>query len=148
MQVLLDTNILLRWVDTSDPDSAQVIAAVEHLLASGGVLCYTSQNLGEFWNVLTRPVDRNGYGLSATGANRRARIIESRIQLIPDTPAVHIEWRNMLVAHNVCGSQVHDAPLAAAMRVNGIQRILTLNTRDFARFSGIQALHPTQVAKP
>ncbi len=148
MQVLLDTNILLRWVDTSDPDSARVIAAVEHLLASGDVLCYTSQNLGEFWNVLTRPVDRNGYGLSATGANRRAPIIESRIQLIPDTPAVHIEWRNMLVAHNVCGSQVHDARLAAAMRVNGIQRILMLNPRDFARFSGIQALHPAQVAKP
>jgi predicted nucleic acid-binding protein len=40
------------------------------------------------------------------------------------------------------GVQVHDARLAAAMRVPGIQRILTFNERDFARYPDIQAVHP------
>ncbi len=41
---------------------------------AGGNPCYTSQNLGEFWNVLTRPIDRNGFGLTPAEANDRARI--------------------------------------------------------------------------
>ena len=46
------------------------------------------------------------------------------------------------VSHNVSGVQVHDARLAAAMRVHGIQRVLTFNARDFARYPDIQAVHP------
>jgi predicted nucleic acid-binding protein len=46
------------------------------------------------------------------------------------------------VSHNVSGVQVHDARLAAAMRVHGIERVLTFNERDFARYPDIQAVHP------
>ena len=55
MQVLLDSNILLRWLEPNHPDQLIVDAAVGRLLLSNADLCYTSQNLGEFWNVLTRP---------------------------------------------------------------------------------------------
>jgi len=27
--------------------------------------CFSLQNIAEFWNVCTRPVERNGYGLSS-----------------------------------------------------------------------------------
>lgn len=145
MLVLLYSNILLRWLESMDSDSKLVVAAVERLLLRGDSLCYTSQNLGEFWNVLTRPAERNGYGLTAAEAHLRARSIESRVELLPDTPAVHVEWRRLLVAHDVCGVQVHDARLVAAMLVHGVKRILTFNTRDFARYSQIEAIHPSQV---
>jgi predicted nucleic acid-binding protein len=39
--------------------------------------------------------------------------------------------------------QVHDARLIAAMTVHGINNILTLNTRDLARYPGINALEPS-----
>jgi predicted nucleic acid-binding protein len=145
MLVLLDSNILLRWLESTDSDSRLVVVAVERLLLRGDSLCYTSQNLGEFWNVLTRPVAHNGYGLTAAEAHLRARSIEARIELLPDTPAIHAEWRRLLVAHNVCGTQVHDARLAAAMQVHGVKHILTFNTRDFSRYSQIEAIHPSQV---
>ena len=29
-------------------------------LQRGAVFCYTSQNVAEFWNTCTRPLDRNG----------------------------------------------------------------------------------------
>lgn len=94
---LVDSNILIRWVQPHDPDFAVVESAVTSLAQSGVVLSYTSQNLGEFWNALTRPVARNGYGLSPEQADWRARSFESRLRLLPDSPAVYAEWRRLLV---------------------------------------------------
>lgn len=61
---LADTNILLRLTRRGDPDYELVRRAVRTLKAQGATFCYTSQNLVEFWNVATRPKERNGFGLS------------------------------------------------------------------------------------
>jgi predicted nucleic acid-binding protein len=45
----------------------------------------------------------------------------------------------------VMGVQVHDARLAAAMRVHRVSHILTLNVTDFERFSGLTAVHPSSL---
>lgn len=145
MRVLLDSNILLRWVEPDQPDQVIVARALDLLQMADADLCYTSQNLGEFWNTLTRPANRNGYGLTPAQADRRARAIESQITLLPDTPDVHIEWRKLLVDYRVSGVQVHDARLVAAMHVHSVKRILTFNTIDFARYDGIEAVHPHQM---
>ena len=142
---LIDSNVLIRWVQSSDPGFQAADAAMDRLMLSNAELCYTSQNLGEFWNALTRPTSRNGYGLSPLEANRCAISIESRLRLLPDTPAVHNEWRRLLVEYRVSGVQVHDARLVAAMLVNGVRRILTFNAKDFARFDAIEAVHPSQM---
>jgi len=147
MLVLFDSNILLRWQEPNDPDQILVTAAVDHLLLSGAVPSYTSQNLDELWNVLTRPVNRNGYGLTPAQADRRARAIESRISLLPDTLDVHTEWRRLLVDYRISGVQVHDARLVAAMHIHGVKRILTFNTKDFARFTDIEAIHPLNLSR-
>ncbi len=63
----------------------------------------------------------------------------------PDSLAVHAEWRNLLVAHGVSGVQIHDARLAAAMRIHGVKRILTFNDRDFARYTDVAAIHSRAV---
>src|SRR5215469_11207086 len=139
---LVDRNVLLRWVKPDDRDYPLVASAIETVLQSSGTLCYTSQNVGEFWNTCTRPVDRNGYGLSPEETDRRARYFEDRLLLLPDSLAVHHEWRRLLVAQRVFGVQVHDARLVAAMRVHGVSRILTFNEKDFARYSGVEAIHP------
>jgi predicted nucleic acid-binding protein len=143
---LVDSNILLRWVKPDHGDYALVISAIDAVLRRGDVLCYTSQNVGEFWNACTRPLDRNGYGLSPQEADRRARLFEEKLRLLPDSLTVHEEWRKLLVTHGVSGVQVHDARLAAAMRVHGVRLILTFNDRDFARYSGIEAIHPRALA--
>jgi hypothetical protein len=61
---LVDSNILIRWVQPADTDYSTVEAALNVLVKSGAVLCYTSQNLSEFWNASTRPVSKNSCGLS------------------------------------------------------------------------------------
>src|SRR5271167_3571742 len=116
---LVDSNILLRWVKPDHSDYPIIKSAIDAVLRRDGVLCYTSQNVAEFWNACTRPVARNGYGLSPLETDRKARFFEERLQFLPDSQAVHEDWRNLLVTHRVSGAQVHDARLAAAMRIHG-----------------------------
>src|ERR1700687_1310665 len=139
---LVDSNILLRWIRPDHSDYPAIISAMDGILQRDGILCYTSQNVGEFWNTCTRPADRNGYGLSPLETGRRARFFEEKLRLLPDSLAVHEEWRKLLVTHRVSGVQVHDARLVAFMRVHGVKSILTFNDRDFARYTDIKAIHP------
>jgi len=101
---------------------------VKALTARGESLCFASQNLIEFWNVCTRPISKNGLGLTPAQTDERATL------------------RRLVVAHSVAGVQVHDARLVAAMLVHRVSQVLTLNDRDFGRFAGIVAVHPRDVA--
>jgi predicted nucleic acid-binding protein len=143
---LVDTNILVRLVKRNDPEFALVRGALRTLLVQSTRLCYTPQTMAEFWNVSTRPAERNGYGLTPLEADRRARRIERAFTLLPDGEAVYHEWRRLVVAHTVSGVQVYDARLVAVMQVHDVTHLLTLNDRDFARYTGITVVHPRQVA--
>lgn len=141
---LADSNVLIRWVQPGDSDFSLVWSSIRKLESSGAIPCYTSQNLGEFWNVLTRPANRNGYGMTPREADLRAVTIERRFRFLPGGHEVHKEWRRLLVGHAVSGVQVHDARLVASMHVYGVRRILTFNTRDFDRYPDVEAIHPQQ----
>src|ERR1700739_457644 len=142
---LLDSNILLRLVKPDHNDYPLVVSAIEAILRRDGELCYTSQNVGEFWNTCTRPIDRNGYALSPQETDRRAKFFEEKLRLLPDSLAVHEEWRKLLITYGVSGVQVHNARRAAAMRVDDVKRILTFNERNFARNRDIVPVHPRAV---
>lgn len=59
---LIDSNILIRWVKPDDRDYPVVNAVIDKLIEQGTTLCYTSQNLGEFWNACTRPAYKTDTG--------------------------------------------------------------------------------------
>jgi predicted nucleic acid-binding protein len=107
------------------------------------------QNCAEFWNVVTRPADRNGLGLTPTDANRLLHLIERLFPVLPDVPEIYAEWRRLVVTFSVSGVQVHDARLVAVMNVNRITHILTLNTADFGRYMSeeIVPIHPAMLLK-
>jgi predicted nucleic acid-binding protein len=143
---LLDSNILIRLPHRPDPLHPLIRQGLRRLWARGDRFCYTSQILGEFWSVCTRPATaRGGFGLSLAETDRRVRLIERFYRFLPDSAAVHTEWRRLLVAHSVAGVQVHDARLVAAMNVHSVTHLLTLNVPDFARYSGITVVHPHDV---
>jgi predicted nucleic acid-binding protein len=139
---LVDTNILLRITSRSDPQHSIVDAALARLAGEGTDMYYTLQNIAELWNVMTRPLTRNGFGLTVAEAEREVRAIESGMKLLADNEKVYGEWRNIVLRLGVSGVQVHDARLAAAMYVHGVNHILTFNGTDFSRFTGLIALHP------
>ena len=139
---LVDTNVLLRIPKRSDPNHLAVDSAISKLIIQGTTLYYTHQNIAELWNTMTRPPSRNGFGLTVQDADREVALIESGMELLPDSAAVYREWRRIVVQYGVSGIQVHDARLVAAMYTHGISHILTLNGSDFSRFSGLTAVHP------
>jgi len=139
---LVDTNILLRISRRSDPEHMLVDTALARLAGQGTTLFYAHQNIAELWNAMTRPVARNGLGLTVADADRVVQAIESGMSLLPDNEAVYREWRRIVVQYGVSGVQVHDARLAAAMYVHHVDHLLTLNVADFSRFTGLTAVHP------
>ncbi len=138
---LVDTNILLRLSKKDDPNYLLVQAAIEALVMEGSELCFTPQNLIEFWNVCTRPASHNGFGLSVSETDRLARAIEGTMTLLQDNEKIYPEWRRLVMRNSVRGVQVHDARLAAAMRVHDISHILTFNQPHFARYTSIKVVH-------
>ncbi|MBI3945082.1 MAG: type II toxin-antitoxin system VapC family toxin [Armatimonadetes bacterium] len=145
MSWLLDTNMLLRWVQSQHPLHALCGDAIREIRRRHEELLVTPQNLIEFWNVATRPLDKNGFGYTAAWADAEVSRIERVFDLAPDTGAVYPQWRRLVSAHAVSGVKAHDARLAAVMLAHGITHLLTLNPSDFARYDEITAVHPREV---
>jgi predicted nucleic acid-binding protein len=142
---LIDTNILLRIARRSDPQHNSVDTALAKLAGQGTALHYTHQNIAELWNTMTRPVARNGLGLTVADAEREVRAIEIGLSLLPDSAAVYERWRRIVLQYSISGVQVHDARLAPSMYVHGVNHILTLNLADFGRFNGLTPVHPEAI---
>ncbi len=68
MNLLADTNILVRLSDTSSPFHPVCRRAVASLLGKGDLLFICTQNVVEYWAVATRPVQVNGLGFDPAHA--------------------------------------------------------------------------------
>ena len=135
---LADSNIMLRLTKRDHAEYSLVRQAVSSLRQDGVILAYALQNVAEFWNVSTRPKERNGFGLTLEETDGNAREIERAFLFLPDVRTVYSEWRRLVMQHRIVGVQVHDARLAAAMYAHDIRHILTFNVSDFSRFSELR----------
>ncbi|HEY0461904.1 MAG TPA: type II toxin-antitoxin system VapC family toxin [Pyrinomonadaceae bacterium] len=140
-----DTNILLRLVQTKSTHHAESENAVDKLLKRGDTLFITLQNISEFRNVCTRPLNKNGLGFSIEETDAELSKIEQIFDILPDTLDVYKNWRELVVNHSVSGVQVHDAKIVAAMKAPNIQNLLTFNAKDFKRSPGMKAVEPKDV---
>ncbi len=104
---------------------------------------FTPQNIAEFWNVATRPTDKNGLGLPHEVVIAEIDIIEELLTLLPDSAAVYREWKRLVTLYQVIGSKVYDARLVAVANVYNIPSILTFNISDFKRYSDVTVLEPS-----
>ena len=145
MAVLVDSNVLIFSVQKGHAWHEESVGAIERLLAKNGPVYVLPQNVAEFWNVCTRPADKNGLGLTPQETEERMKGFDAILSILHDTPEVYTRWRRLLVDHAVKGIQVHDARIAAAMQVHGVAHLLTYNPRDFGRYGGITPILPRDV---
>ena len=129
----VDTNILLRIVNPSDPHHALARRALSTLRNARCPLQIAAQNLVEAWNVMTRPQKQNGFGWTARDTAGVIENLEQAFALLTSPPQVHEEWKRISRHFTVSGAQVHDARLVAVMKVHGVRHILTFDAKDFRR---------------
>jgi predicted nucleic acid-binding protein len=141
---LFDTNILLRFLDTTSAQHVLVSQAVLRLESQEHTLKVCSQNIVEFWAVATRPLVANGFGWSLERTRSEIDRFLSIYELLPDTPDIFTTWLELVTVYKVSGKQVHDARLAATAKAHEIENLLTLNVADFKRFN-LSAVHPNEV---
>ena len=148
MNYLVDTNILLRLAERNHPQHQIIRKAIRLLRSRGDNLYITPQNCAEFWNVATRPSDKNGLGLDTEKTSRLLLLIERIFPVLPDSSHIYPEWKRLVRDFQVLGVQVHDARLVAAMKIHSITHILTFNVSDFTRYQteGIEAVSPQDLA--
>ena len=92
--ILLDTNLLIRMTDSTDPQCAMTRRAVHLLLSRHEQLIIFPQNLYEFWAVATRPVGGNGLGLSTAECQVELIKIKNLFRMVPDLPSLYDEWES------------------------------------------------------
>ncbi len=145
MSVLIDSNVLLRRAQPSHVAHTVSVQRVAKLLASGTQVCFTPQNITEFWAVATRPIENNGLGWPHETVMAEVSMIEQLLTLLPDSPAIFPEWKRLVLRYKVSGVKSHDARLAAVAKVYRIKSILTFNSGDFARYEHLAVLNPCDV---
>ena len=145
MRVLVDTNILLRSAQPNHPLCYRATHAVSKLLRQNDSVFFCPQNIAEFWNVATRPADRNGLGFSPEEVVREIASIEESLTLLPDVPAIYATWKRIVYDYRVQGVKVYDARLVAVMSVYAVESILSFNSADFKRYDIVTALHPASL---
>lgn len=140
--IQVDTNIILRSVQPAHTHYQVAVNSVKHFLANGDRVCLIPQNLIEFWNVATRPIDKNGLGWTPAKTDAEISQLESIFTVLPDIQPIYQEWRKLVLHHSVIGKQVHDARIVAAMNAYQITKLLTFNIKDFNRFQNINLIDP------
>jgi len=133
MDCLADTNVLIRSIDRLHSHHSITLNALDRVLPSGGSIYITAQNVIEFWSVCTRPLNRNGLGLSGNETEREISRLESLSMLLPDVPAIFPEWRRLATTHGVSGVEVSmrvSWPLCTFMASGIFSRSTVVISRD------------------
>ena len=139
--LFVDTNILVYANRSTSAFHVQAFARLDSLHDSGTPLHISRQIIREYLATITRP-----HGATPAVAMHDALAdVRSFVQLFDlaeDGPGVTGRLMNLLERFPTAGRQVHDANIVATMLANGVGRLLTANTADFARFSPVIDIEP------
>jgi predicted nucleic acid-binding protein len=136
-RILLDTNILLAYLNAQHPRHTVVWNRIQQLMHSGYQLLLAPQCLYEFYVVATRPIDQNGLGLSPNDAEQHIRNLTAVFTVLDDAPSMVQAWLTLCQSYQISGKHAHDMRLVAWMQKHGVSDLLTLNPADFQQFQGL-----------
>lgn len=144
---LLDTNVVMRFCNSSDVQFSVAVNAISRLLAQEDECLLTAQVLVEFWVVATRPLEVNGLGWTIEQTRSTINQLLDRFPLLEETSQIFPNWLNLVTIGKVMGKRTHDARIVAAMRAHEVTHLLTFNPSDFKITSGITIVHPTEIGE-
>jgi len=146
MDVLVDSNVLLRIVEAGSQQHATAVGAINALIERQRLLI-VPQIAYEFWVVATRTVEANGLGRSVEETDQLLHQFADQFPILRDERGVLQHWWELVRTYRVRGTKSHDARIVAAMRRHGIRHLLTFNGKDFVGFRDIEVLVPEAVVE-
>lgn len=141
--VFIDTNILVYANLALSPFHVQATERLQAFTAQGIDLWISRQTLREYLAAMTRRGDLTG-SIPIASLVADVRYFASYFRLVEDNLLVTERLLALMEEIPSGGRQVHDANIVATMLVYGIPQLLTHNTGDFARFSGLITVLPLQ----
>ncbi|MDQ3751163.1 MAG: PIN domain-containing protein [Acidobacteriota bacterium] len=145
MAYLPDSNIVLRFAQTTDPLYQIVSRAIDELQQNSETHVLVPQILLEFWVVATRPANVNGLGMRTDEAEKELENLQKLFTVLPENERIFDEWKRLVAKYKVSGKPARDARIVAAMTVHKIENILTLKTGDFKHYTEIKAVRPQDI---
>jgi predicted nucleic acid-binding protein len=145
MSILVDASVLLRLCDPADARYDQCRRVLDPDVAARHDLRICAQSIIEYWVVATRPLAQNGYELSPAEVGRDVIEFRAFLPNLPEPADISERWLRLVMRHAVKGKPSHDARLAALMEAHGVPQLLTLNPRDFSRYSDLKCVSPAQL---
>lgn len=142
---LLDTNVLLRVLQTESAQHDEAASALAVLLSREDELCIAPQVMVEFWCAATRPVEVNGLGIEPSFLTTYVAGLLADFAVLEDDESIFPRWLELVSLHSVRGKKTHDARLVAVMKAHAVENLLTFNVDDFAGYDEIKAVHPRDV---
>ena len=137
----VDTNVLVYANVVQAPLHTVALTRLQEVARTGAPLWISRQVLREYLAVVTRP-QRWSAPQPLVRALAQVRYFQRRFQIADETAVVTACLLTLLRTIPAGGAQIHDANIVATMQAYGIQRLLTENVADFARFSGVITLVP------
>ncbi|MBI3782852.1 MAG: PIN domain-containing protein [Deltaproteobacteria bacterium] len=140
---LVDTNILVYSLSKECAEYTPSRALREQAQSDDAGLCIAPQTIAEFYAVVTnaRRV-REPFSPPDALAEIDKLVALPGMTLLGVPPDVVSRLMQLLRDHPVVGRKVFDVQLAATMLGNGVRRIYTYNTQDFAPFADLTVLTP------
>ncbi|MEH2331698.1 type II toxin-antitoxin system VapC family toxin [Nostoc sp.] len=141
--VFIDTNILVYASQIQSPFHQAAMETIQGFYDTGVELWISRQVLREYLATLTRP-QQFANPLPIAIVIQDLRYFYNRFRVAEDNSQVTERLLTLMEEIPSGGKQVHDANIVATMLVYGIPQLLTHNTGDFARFSGLITVLPLQ----
>lgn len=146
--LFVDTNILIYATDPASPWHQAATDAINAARQANVTITISTQVLREYLAVATR-LNLASRTPDLAGILHNVQAFRSAFRVLDDTGHVLDRLIQLTQTTTVAGKQVHDANIVATMLVHSINRLLTHNTADFARFAAhITVLPLTNNARP
>jgi len=134
--IFLDTNILIFSSFTSSQFHHRATNTINSLQSEDYIFWINRQVIREYLFVKSRLLQAEGKYNSREIAGEVCDF-EEQFLIAEENMNTTSKLLYLMEQHNVIGKQIHDCNIVATMLTNNISKLLTNNSSDFARFSGL-----------
>ena len=140
-KLFVDTNVLIHASIGASSRHQVAVQQLEEHYQAGTEIWISRQILREFVAAVTRPQPISP-ALPINIVVSEARFYEARFHIANEDAEITDRLFKLLLRIPAGGKHIHDANIVATMQANDITYLLTENTSDFTRYSGLITVVP------